>query len=54
MTRNIVKAMNDKGVKRLLFISSIGIYDQPLKPVLRPYRKAADMIEASGLEYTIF
>ena len=25
----------------------------PLKPVLKPYRKAADVIEASGLEYTI-
>jgi uncharacterized protein YbjT (DUF2867 family) len=53
MARNIVKAMDDKGVKRLIFISSIGIYDQPLKPVLRPYRKAADVIEASILEYTI-
>jgi uncharacterized protein YbjT (DUF2867 family) len=53
MARNIVKAMGNKAVKRLIFISSIGIYEQPLRPVLRPYRKAADVIEASDLEYTI-
>jgi uncharacterized protein YbjT (DUF2867 family) len=53
MAKNIVEAMDEKGVKRLIFISSIGIYDQPLRPVLKPYRKAADVIEASTLEYTI-
>jgi len=53
MAGNIVEAMNDMSVKRLIFISSIGIYNQPLKPVLIPYRKAADVIEASKLEYTI-
>jgi uncharacterized protein YbjT (DUF2867 family) len=53
MVKNIVKAMEEKGVKRLVFISSIGIYDVPLKPVLKPYRKAADVIEGSDLEYTI-
>ena len=53
MAKNIVKAMEEKEVKRLVFISSIGIYDVPLKPVLKPYRKAADVIEASDLEYTI-
>lgn len=53
MAKNIVKVMDEKGLKRLIFISSIGIYDQPLKPALRPYRKAADVIEASNLEYTI-
>lgn len=53
MAKNIVKAMDKKGVKRLIFISSIGIYDVPLRSVLKPYRKAADVIEASGLEYTI-
>jgi len=53
MAKNIVKAMDEKGVKRLIFISSIGIYDVPLRPVLKPYRKAADVIEASDLEYTI-
>jgi uncharacterized protein YbjT (DUF2867 family) len=53
MAKNIVKAMEETGVKKIIFISSIGIYDVPLKPVLKPYRKAADVIEASDLEYTI-
>ncbi|HEY0427032.1 MAG TPA: NAD(P)H-binding protein [Pyrinomonadaceae bacterium] len=53
MAENIVKAMDETGVKKLIFISSIGIYDVPLRPVLKPYRKAADVIEASELEYTI-
>jgi len=37
----------------LIYISSIGIYDVSLKPILKPYRKATDVIEASDLEYTI-
>jgi uncharacterized protein YbjT (DUF2867 family) len=53
MAKNIVRAMAETGVKKLIFISSIGIYDVPLRPVLKPYRKAADVIEASALEYTI-
>jgi uncharacterized protein YbjT (DUF2867 family) len=53
MAKNIVRAMNEKGVKRLIFICSIGIFDVPLRPVLKPYRKASDVIEASSLEYTI-
>lgn len=53
MTKNIVKAMQETNVKRVIAISSIGIYQMPLKPVLVPYRKLADVIEASGLEYTI-
>jgi uncharacterized protein YbjT (DUF2867 family) len=53
MTKNIVNAMIETGVKRIIAVSSIGIYNEPLKPVLTPYRKVADVIEASGLEYTI-
>ena len=53
MAKNIVKAMDEEGIEKLIFISSIGIYAVPLKPVLKPYRKAADVIEASDLEYTI-
>ncbi len=53
MAKNIVKAMAETGVKKIIFISSIGIYDVPLRPALKPYRKAADVIEASDLEYTI-
>ena len=53
MARNIVNAMEETGVRRIIAISSIGIYDTPLKPVLRPYRKLADVIEASNPDYTI-
>ncbi|MCI3936172.1 NAD(P)H-binding protein [Chryseobacterium aahli] len=53
MTENIVKAMQELGVRRIIAISSIGIYETPLKPVLVPYRKLADIIEKSGLDYTI-
>jgi uncharacterized protein YbjT (DUF2867 family) len=53
MARNIVKAMQETGVKRIIAISSIGIYRTPLKSVLAPYRKLADVIETSGLDYTI-
>jgi uncharacterized protein YbjT (DUF2867 family) len=53
MAKNIVEAMTDTGVKRIIAISSIGIYITPLKPVLIPYRKLADVIENSGLEYTV-
>jgi uncharacterized protein YbjT (DUF2867 family) len=51
MAKQIVRAMDETGVRKLS-ISSIGIYDVPLRPVLKPYRKAADVIEASNLEYT--
>src|SRR5271165_899551 len=53
----IVKAMNAAGVRRLIFISSMGIYDEvPGERAganLDPYRKAASVIEASGLDFTI-
>ena len=53
MAKNIVKAMVETGVKKIIFISSIGIYDVPLNSLLKRYRYAADVIEASNLEYTI-
>ena len=53
MTTNIVNAMAETGIKRIIAISSIGIYKTPLKSVLIPYRKLADIIEASNLDYTI-
>lgn len=53
MAKNIVKAMHETGVKRVIAVSSIGIYNEPIRPVLLPYRKLADVIESSGLEYTI-
>jgi uncharacterized protein YbjT (DUF2867 family) len=45
--------MHETGVKRIIGISSIGIYKTPLQSVLIPYRKLADVIEASSLDYTI-
>jgi uncharacterized protein YbjT (DUF2867 family) len=53
MVTNIVKAMQQTGVQRIIAISSIGIYETPLRSVLVPYRKMADIIESSGLDYTI-
>jgi uncharacterized protein YbjT (DUF2867 family) len=53
MGKNIVKAMEETGVKRIIAISSIGIYDKPLKSVLIPYKALADVIESSRLDYTI-
>ncbi len=53
MANNIVKAMKETGVRRIIAISSIGIYNRPLKQVLIPYRKLADVVESSGLDYTI-
>ena len=55
--RAIVKAMQACDIKRLIFISSMGIYDEvPGKKsgsVLDPYRESAAAIEASDLNYTI-
>jgi uncharacterized protein YbjT (DUF2867 family) len=53
MSRNIVKAMQESVVKRIIAISSIGIYEAPLRSVLIPYRRLADTIESSNLDYTI-
>jgi uncharacterized protein YbjT (DUF2867 family) len=55
--KNIVKAMDESGVRRLIFISSMGIYDEvpgeKHGSILDPYRKSAKVIEASDLDYTI-
>jgi uncharacterized protein YbjT (DUF2867 family) len=55
--RSIVQAMDETGVRRLIFISSMGIYDEvpgeKLGSILDPYRKSARVIETSDLEYTI-
>lgn len=53
MTNSIVRAMKETGVRRVILVSSIGIYGKPLRPVLKPYRAAADVIETSGLDYTV-
>lgn len=53
----IVDAMQATGLKRLIFISSMGIYGEVpgerYRSVLDPYRDSAAVVEASGLDYTI-
>lgn len=53
----IITAMNDNNIKRLIFISSMGIYGevpgQSYNAILNPYRDSAALIEQSALDYTI-
>lgn len=60
----IVKAMQNQNVKRIYWVSSLGIYDEvpgafgewnnkTLDGYLQPYAKAASIIEKSDLESTI-
>jgi len=55
--RCIVETMQKVGTKRLIFISSMGIYDEipgeQFGSILDPYRKAASIIEASDLDYSL-
>jgi uncharacterized protein YbjT (DUF2867 family) len=54
---NIVEAMHETGLKRLIFISSMGIYGEvpgeKYGSVLDPYRDSAAVIEASDIEFTV-
>lgn len=61
---HVIAAMRAARVKRLIFVTSLGIYDEvPSKfgawnrrqigAYLPPFRRAADAIEASGLDYTV-
>lgn len=62
--RNIVTTMQTAEAKRLIFVNSLGILDEvpgkfgewnkrEIGAYLGPYREAADVIEASDLNYTI-
>ena len=62
--RAIVSSMEAKNVKKLIFVTALGIYDEVpgafgkwnnenIGPYLPPYKKAADIIEQSNLDYTI-
>lgn len=55
--RSIVDIMHATGLRRLIFISSMGIYGEVPSErycsVLAPYRDSAAVIEASDLDYTI-
>lgn len=60
----VIASMKAAGVRRLIFVLSLGIYDEvpgkfgewnntTIGEPLRSFRRAADAIEASGLDYTI-
>lgn len=60
----VISAMKSAGVRRLVFVLSLGIYDEVpgkfgewnnriIGEALEPFRRAADLIESSGLAYTI-
>ena len=60
----VIAAMQAAGVKRLVFVLALGIYDEvpgkfgawnnaTIGEDLKPFRRAAEAIEASGLDYTI-
>ncbi|MED3961327.1 SDR family oxidoreductase [Niallia taxi] len=57
MANSVVEVMNTSDVKRLIWISSMGIYNEVPGEnhgsILNPYRKSAGVIEASDLDYTI-
>lgn len=63
-TECILDAMRAKGINRLIFVNSLGIYDEvpglfgewnrrEIGQYLPPYRQSADLIEASDVDYTI-
>ncbi|WP_228224918.1 SDR family oxidoreductase [Marinobacter nauticus] len=60
---SVIRAMKAAGVDRLIFVLALGIYDEVpgkfgewnnaiIGEDLKPYRRAADAIETSGLTYT--
>ena len=56
MAENIVQAMNRTNVKRLIWISSMGIYGETGEDhgaILEPYRRSAQVVENSRLDCTI-
>lgn len=56
MAKNIVSAMDKLKIKRLIWISSMGIYNETGNyhgAILQPYCDSAEIIEHSNLDYTI-
>lgn len=62
--KTVIAAMQAARVKRLIFVLSLGIYDEvpgkfgawnraTIGEELKPFRRAADAIEASGVQYTL-
>ena len=64
ITENIVSAMTESNVNRLIFMGAVGIYNEipdeidgednlDNEPAQIPNRKAVDIVESSNLNYTI-
>jgi len=62
--KSIIEAMDTNGVQRLIFVTTLGIFDEvpgefgkwnnaTIGEYFPPYRKASDLIEASDLDYTV-
>lgn len=62
--KSVIASMQKAGIERLVFVTSLGIYDEvpgkfgawnrrQIGSYLPPFRRAADAIEASALDYTI-
>ncbi|WP_169777099.1 NAD(P)H-binding protein [Campylobacter mucosalis] len=49
----IIKAMSQTNVKRLVWISSYGIYGEANQVLPKSYISSAKAVESSGLDYTI-
>lgn len=62
--KTIIAAMDEVGVKRMSFVTTLGIFDEvpgafgqwnnaAIGAYFPPYREASDLIEASDLDYTV-
>jgi uncharacterized protein YbjT (DUF2867 family) len=53
--QTIVASMKKAAVRRLIFVSSMGIYGEGerYRSILDPYRDSAAIVEASGLDFTL-
>ncbi len=52
-TYNLIEAMKDVGVKRIITIGSIAAHTHSAYPYMRIKAQMDDIVEASGLDYTI-
>lgn len=64
IAENIVSSMSEAGIKRLIFMGAVGIYNEipdeidgkdnlDNEPAQIPNRKAVDIVESSNLNYTV-
>ena len=57
LATSVVEAMRRAGVRRLIWISAMGIHGEGPQPrfegILEHYRRSAEIIEASALDWTI-